>query len=555
MLLCSLLLWSCAVSIAQAVRWYAEIPARAYTNSPFEVRFTLENGKGKNVKFPSFQGLEILSGPSVSNQFLIINGNKSSNSSYTFTVNATKKGIITIGGASIEVDGKTMTTQSAVVQIKEPDLKQQEAGKSAFVRLNISEKQIYKGQQLTLKYELYFDGDIGLDDVIRHPSYNGFAVKTMESELEALPGIQTGDRNYEGVLVETQALFAKNSGNFKIGSSIFPLKEKIPNNDPWAYPFGRYKSFQVKTDEQNVEVRELPLPYPDRFNGVTGSYTGNAQLAKASIGLNQTISVRVEISGNGDPTAMRPPLLKLDSNLESYPPKLLKEENFSQNHQLYHRHVWEIPVTAKAMGDYDIHVLFNYFDPETKKYTDLNLPVLKVNVTDTAASKSTPAESTQNNKLNKWLLTGILLIGVSLALWFFITKKSQTSTSGYPAANQKPIVPNDSPQIKSQLRYNNIRQFWLEGKQSIFYTELGIWLHEVLQEQLNLSKEAMTISNITECLNNYKDPENLANEYADVRKKLDMALYAGATPVDSIALLDQVRNFINIIQKKQPTEL
>ena len=158
------------------------------------------------------------------------------------------------------------------------------------------------------------------------------------------------------------------------------MKERLANDDPWSNPFGKYRSFQLVTKAEEVEVMPLPQPTPATFNGVVGKYEGSATLANDEVHRNQTINVRIEISGTGDPTTLSPPTLKLPPKLEAYPAKLLKEESRVQNKEWVHHHIWEVAVTASDTGRFELDVIFQYFDTEKKAYSALAIPTMQIKV-------------------------------------------------------------------------------------------------------------------------------------------------------------------------------
>ena len=113
-LLISLFLLTCFSFFLQAqeVSFEATADARELVENEYmEVTFTLKNAQGTNFQPPKFKGFNVLSGPSRSNRMTIINGQRSQEMGYGYTIQPKQKGSYKIGPASISVGGKTMKTQ------------------------------------------------------------------------------------------------------------------------------------------------------------------------------------------------------------------------------------------------------------------------------------------------------------------------------------------------------------------------------------------------------------------------------------------------------------
>src|SRR5210317_2172961 len=78
-------------------------------NERLRVEFTI-NQDGDNFSPPSLEGFRVISGlnQSVSNMF--INGKRSYSKTYSYVLVPLKKGTLTIGQASVEVDGEIYKT-------------------------------------------------------------------------------------------------------------------------------------------------------------------------------------------------------------------------------------------------------------------------------------------------------------------------------------------------------------------------------------------------------------------------------------------------------------
>ena len=96
-------------------------PSTVEQGDKFRVQFTVNTQSGSNFTPPNFEGLDVIYGPSTSQQSSVqfINGRMSSSSTitYTFVVMASQPGTFTIKPASITVDGKVLRSNSATVKV------------------------------------------------------------------------------------------------------------------------------------------------------------------------------------------------------------------------------------------------------------------------------------------------------------------------------------------------------------------------------------------------------------------------------------------------------
>jgi len=81
----------------------------------FEVKFILENAKGRNFSAPEFENFSIVGGPNQSSSFSMINGEVSQSLSYSYFLQPISEGNFYIEPASIEVDGSFL--ESAPMEI------------------------------------------------------------------------------------------------------------------------------------------------------------------------------------------------------------------------------------------------------------------------------------------------------------------------------------------------------------------------------------------------------------------------------------------------------
>ena len=160
----------------------------------FRVEFILTNGEPDSDSFrtPSFEGLEVLAGPTTATgrSFQSINGVSSSKTTFTITyvVMAQTAGNITIGAAEATVDGKKFSTKATPIEVVEASARRDEqaaaeqgtavqnqiAQDDILIRLNLSRSEVYQGEPIRASLTLYTRASIAGFENAKLPSFNGF---------------------------------------------------------------------------------------------------------------------------------------------------------------------------------------------------------------------------------------------------------------------------------------------------------------------------------------------------------------------------------------------
>lgn len=82
-----------------------------------KVTFSLKNAKGDNFQSPEFEGFQIVSGPNMSSNFSMINGEVSQSVSYTYYIEPKNIGNHFIQPASIETENHVLETLPIEVMV------------------------------------------------------------------------------------------------------------------------------------------------------------------------------------------------------------------------------------------------------------------------------------------------------------------------------------------------------------------------------------------------------------------------------------------------------
>ncbi len=121
-------------SFCQDYKFFAVVPDTVAQGEPFEVKFTLEDGKGE-IEAPEFYGLKIVGGPNQSYTTAIVNGDMSQSMSISYTVVAEEEGEWVIERATAEIDGTFVESEPVTIVVNKegPVIQKHLTGKDDFV--------------------------------------------------------------------------------------------------------------------------------------------------------------------------------------------------------------------------------------------------------------------------------------------------------------------------------------------------------------------------------------------------------------------------------------
>ena len=235
---------------SQEVVFETNAPMIVGVGEPFRVEFTL-NAKPDDKSFvaPSSEGFSVLAGPSVSHgsSMQIVNGSMTKSFSYSisYVLQASKVGHITIGVATIAVDGKSYSTRKTPIEVRqnqseaaesnqqqeqqslEQRASQQLADDDLMLRLSVSRSSVYKGEPVRAVLKLYSRVNVVGSEGAKIPSFDGFWSQALECEQG--PFRETlGGKVYD----------AYNLGRLLFAARVLPYINKQPSlNTTATNPF------------------------------------------------------------------------------------------------------------------------------------------------------------------------------------------------------------------------------------------------------------------------------------------------------------------------------
>ena len=561
-LLWSILLLCFSHGIAQVSFQTKVSKNRLGLNERLRVSFEM-NQNGDNFTPPSFNGFNVVGGPnqSVSNSW--VNGVRSFSKSYTYFLTPTRKGKITIAQASIEIDGevyKTTPVQIEVTQaVNNPNSPQARANAIADENLHlvaeISKRNPYLNEAITVIYKLYFSSEISVSNVneTESPKYSDFW-----SHLIPIPKLEIKRGEFKGqpynyVTWRKTVLYPQKTGELVIAPLTLNVSVDVPTNRRDFFGNRVYQKTpkMITAGKRTIDVRPLPLAgRPNDFDGAVGDFDLNVKFNKTALKSSESFQATIKVSGRGNLKLFSLPKLSAPSSLEVYEPE--HKENVKTNLLGMQGNIEDTyTVVPQYQGNYPIpSVSFSYFDPVKALYVSLRSEEQLIDVFEgpTASSNTVAPNILQKNNINAtpyfdfikletvllsmdqtnfygsanfWLL--LLLPFILYAVIVLVKRRSENYTVD-------PVTQKQRRAARLAKKYLSSAKKVLGDKEN-FYNALERALHNYLKAKLSIETAEFSKESIVTLLQQKNSSTETIADFISILEKCEAARYSPATAV------------------------
>ncbi len=395
-------------TMADEVKFTASAPHVVEVGEQFRLTYSV-NARGSNLKVPNIDGFQVLMGPSTSqsSSTRIINGNVSTsvNFSYTYILMAEKEGKYTLPSARIEVKGKRYTSNTISIEVVKGsaqsqgrvDSQRQRAGrmsqsnrvtdKNLFLKVNVNRNSVYMGQRITATIKVYTRVNIAGFGDSKFPAFNGF----LSQEIPTPNQISLHRENVNGTIynvgtIRKVNLFPQHTGKITIEpfelECIVRQQRQGGGGGFFDDFFNNYQDIKVprKSKPVTITVKDFPANKPASFKGAVGNLSLNASIDKNVVKVNDAVTLKVKISGNGNLKLINAPLFDFPADFETYDPT--SKQNLKNSVEGMSGSVtFEYLLIPRHEGNYEIpSTSFSYFNPATGKYQTQVTPKFTIKV-------------------------------------------------------------------------------------------------------------------------------------------------------------------------------
>ena len=574
-------------AVSAQVKFEAQTERSSYgLNERIQLVFSINN-EGDNFEPPKFSGFKT-EGPFINrgNQtsITVVNGKVSQkreiSTQVIYYLTPIKKGVFTIGAASIQYNETTYKSAPIKITITDPiqmptypgQQNNANFGEGIHLVAEMSTKNPFVNEPVTVIYKLYFEprSTVGNFRNFIAPKYEDFWSQYIDmKQLTAERGKFNG-KDYSMVVLRKVILYPLEAGAKKIEPFKIDIDAEVPTGRRDF--FGQYEMSVVQkslsTGVQTINVKPLPENgKPEGFTGAVGKFDFVVKPSKTTLKAGESLDLEISVSGKGNLKLFTLPKPVVPSAIEMYEPA--------------HTENVETPVTGMAgkisdkytiipqfKGKYTIKpIVFSYYDLTTKSYktitsNEITIDVLEGDGTIVSNQKATNKQEVikkdvfQYNKLKsefasvhkKDFLGSGLFYSLLLAPLFLIP---------IVMIARKQKEAKDADAFGNRVRRNNklVKKYLSEAKKQMgdkvpFYMAMEKALHNFLKAKLHIETVEMSKENIIEILQNKNASETSVNQFMELMNDCEFARYAPATDTAMNNDFDRAIEIITELEKQ-----
>ena len=556
---------------------------KVVTGEVFQVSFTA-NGNMGNFKAPAFTDFDVYSGPNQSTSMQIANGNMSQTVSYSYMIAARKEGKYTIGSASASINGNKSESNPITIEVGKGSPQQQQnpgsnhqgqaqqsqqgiSKEDVFVRTYVSKKQCYLGEQILVTQKIYARTNITHrgPQTIKNPSFEGFWSKTEEQKgnipvnTEYIDGVGYGVVEYSKTYV-----FPQHAGKLVIDPVEYDWVVRMQTKgqqsifDQFFGGGAQDVAVKIKSNPVSIEVQPLPEKNkPENYTGAVGNFSFKAILNHDKVKANESINLKLSISGKGNINLLSTPKINFPEGFETYDPKVSETINTAGG--VSGSKTYEYLVIPRKPGEFILKdITFSYFDIEKKQYVTLPSPELKITVE--AADPNTAGSAqvynpkheiqTEENDIRyiktgplmlrpvdeeffaSWKHYGLLMLIAALFIGFMVARNNYLKNqSDVVVVKQKRAAKIARKQLNLAEKFKN------ENKQDAFYNEVLTALNSYVSFKLNIPVADLSKDTITEYLISRYVHEDIITKLINTLNDCEYARYAPAAAEKDLGMV------------------
>jgi hypothetical protein len=251
----------------------------------------------------------------------------------------------------------------------------------------VNKTSVYQGEPVAVTVKIFSRVSLTGFEEVDMPEFDGF----LKQEIPT-PNLTSLQREYiDGVayntgVIQRYLLFPQTTGDIRIDPvKIVCLVRKRMRSSPGGFFDDFFDSYQtvrqpIVSPPLTIHVKPLPPGAPENFSGAVGTFGLDASLDKLSLKVNDAVTLKVRISGNGNLKLVQPPKIDFPPDFETYDPKVVSRIKNTVHGATGYKQ-FEYLMIPRHAGKYRIPpVEFSYFDPSAGEYKRLRTPAFTLEV-------------------------------------------------------------------------------------------------------------------------------------------------------------------------------
>ncbi len=512
------------------------------TDQYFTIKFTLKNANGANFKPPSFEGFQVVGGPSQSQMRSNVNGKVTFEVSIGYTLVAKKTGKLKIGPATINAEGQSYKSQVVNIEVvkAKANASSDSNNPNFIIEASLDHDTGYVGQQITLKYTLFTNQNVRNVDFTALPNFDGFFAQELNNYRSPTEQIVRDGVQYYKRVVKVIALFPQQRGKFQLDPAQVVLGVSDGRSSNFFFNT-RLKRYNARSEGLTVQILESPLDAPVSYSGAIGNFFMGTSIDKKTVSLDDAITLTLQVKGDGDGKFIQPPEQPYTDLFDIYDPNLLGEQTQVVDDKIQVIKTYEYLMIPKRMGVIKFNPEMTYFNVDSAKYEKIYGQQYQVRVVkgsdreiadiDKEEILLTPPKaidrlySKDKHFAFSWThigLNGGLLCGLVGLLFAFKIKVDRDNEDPFAKRSRiaKAIAVSKLSKAKEALDDGDIKEY---------YIRLRTALQEYLADKTNQPSSQLSKEHISSLLYEF-DLEDQLDSLMLILKKGEQAIYASIAP-------------------------
>ena len=544
-------------------------------NENLRVDFKM-NQDGDNFNAPNFDGFRVVGGPNQSVSNMWVNGERTFSKVYSYYLTPIKKGKLSIGQATIEINNKIYKTIPVKVTVsgsasitKNPDDPSYVVNENLHLVAEVSKVNPYLNEGFSVVYKLFFSPQINVTNVgeIDSPKYSDFWSHNIKiPRLQIERGTYKGE-SYNFVIWKKIVLYPQKTGELNILPLTLDVSVDVPTNKRDFFGNRIYSQLPktVTAGKKTINVLELPSNQPENFSGAVGNFDIELSTNKSELNASESVQAKIKISGTGNLKLFSIPDLTVPSSIEKYEPEYA--DNVKTNIKgMYGSISNTYTLVPQFKGKFPISPIeFVYFDPLKKTYKSIKSSQTIIDVIEgpnsfTSNNNDIPLNNNFNNISSlrnqfKFINTNPNLVSIEPYVFiysnyfyillflpviffiglFFFNKKSKNNKSDLISQRANKLAKKYLSEAKINLK-----------KKDVFYVALERALHNFLKYKFSIESSDFNKVKIRNLLIERKVNTNTVNLFLSLIENCEYARY---TPSSDVAISRDYENAVTVVSE------
>ena len=544
-------------------------------NENLRVDFKM-NQDGDNFNAPNFDGFRVVGGPNQSVSNMWVNGERTFSKVYSYYLTPIKKGKLSIGQATIEINDKIYKTIPVKVTVsgsasitKNPDDPSYVVNENLHLVAEVSKVNPYLNEGFSVVYKLFFSPQINVTNVgeIDSPKYSDFWSHNIKiPRLQIERGTYKGE-SYNFVIWKKIVLYPQKTGELNILPLTLDVSVDVPTNKRDFFGNRIYSQLPktVTAGKKTINVLELPSNQPENFSGAVGNFDIELSTNKSELNASESVQAKIKISGTGNLKLFSIPDLTVPSSIEKYEPEYV--DNVKTNIKgMYGSISNTYTLVPQFKGKFPISPIeFVYFDPLKKTYKSIKSSQTIIDVIEgpnsfTSNNNDIPLNNNFNNISSsrtqfKFINTNPNLVSIEPYVFiysnyfyillflpviffiglFFFNKKSKNNKSDLISQRANKLAKKYLSEAKINLK-----------KKDVFYVALERALHNYLKSKFSIESSDYTKVKIRNLLKEKNVNTNTVNLFLSLIENCEYARY---TPSSDVAISRDYENAVTVVSE------